>query len=86
MKKGDQRRPFSVGTVVMLVMLTIVLVGSAAVLGRLSSGASVDLDKLNMQILDLQNGLQNDGSDSGNTAAGQGKQAEKPKRKKRLPV
>ena len=78
MKKGDQRRPFSVGTVVMLVMLTIVLVGSAAVLGRLSSGASVDLDKLNMQILDLQNGLQNDGSDSGNTAAGQGKQAEKP--------
>lgn len=78
MKKGDQRRPLSVGTVVMLVMLAIVLVGSAAVLGRLSSGASVDLDKLNMQILDLQNGLQNGGSDSGNTAAGQGKQADKP--------
>ena len=78
MKKGDQRRPLSVGTVVMLVMLAIVLVGSAAVLGRLSSGASVDLDKLNMQILDLQNGLQNGGSDSGNTTAGKGEQADKP--------
>ena len=78
MKKGDQRRPLSVGTVVMLVMLAIVLIGSAVVLGRLSSGASVDLDKLNMQILDLQNGLQNGGSDSGNPTAGKGEQADKP--------
>ena len=78
MKKGDQHRPLSVGTVVMLVMLVVVLVGSAAVLGRLSSGASVDLDKLNMQILDLQDGLQNGGSDSSKTATGKGEQADKP--------
>lgn len=44
----------SAGTVFMLVLLTVVLGGSALVLGRLFSGASVDLSKLNMNILDLQ--------------------------------
>lgn len=38
----------------MLCLLTIVLLGSATVLGRLSSGATVDLEKLQMNILDLQ--------------------------------
>ena len=38
----------------MLVLLFVVLAGSALVLGRLSSGASVDLSKLKMNILDLQ--------------------------------
>ena len=78
MKKGDKRRPLSLGTVFMLSLLAVVLIGSAAVLGRLSSGASVDLSKLNMEILDLQNGLQKSGNDS-DEGAGQGsKQAEKP--------
>ena len=78
MKKGDQHRPLSVGTVFMLAMLAVVLVGSAAVLVRLSSGASVDLSKLNMQILDLQNGPQAGETDSGETAAENGATADKP--------
>ena len=78
MKNGKQRRPFSVGTIFMLVMLAVVLVGSAAVLGRLSSGASVDLSKLNMQFLDLQNGLQENGNGSGKTDAKKEEQADQP--------
>ncbi|MBR2663021.1 MAG: CapA family protein, partial [Clostridia bacterium] len=56
MKNGHQpgRRRLSAGTVVMLVLLAAVLGGSVLVLGRLSSGASVDLSKLNMSLLDLQ--------------------------------
>ena len=55
--KGDkkQQRGLSAGTVLMLAMLVIVLGGSALVLARLSSGASIDLDKLNMNTLNLQN-------------------------------
>ena len=56
MKNNNKRRPFSAGTVFMLAMLAVVLAGSAAVLIRLSSGASVDLNRLNMQILNLQTG------------------------------
>lgn len=48
------RRKLSAGTVFMLVMMGIVLCGSAIVLGRLSSGASVDLSKLNMNVLDIR--------------------------------
>ena len=77
MKKDDKRRPLSVGTVFMLGMLAVVLVGSAVVLGRLSSGASVDLSKLNMQFLDLQNGQQAGGNDTKAPAAAAGKQAQK---------
>ena len=55
MRKNDKRRPLSVGTVFMLGMLVVVLIGSAVVLGRLSSGASVDLSKLKMNVLDIQN-------------------------------
>ena len=47
------RRKLSAGTVFMLVLLVVVLAGSALVLGRLSSGAKVDLSKLNMNVLDL---------------------------------
>lgn len=67
MKKDGKRRPLSAGTVIMLGMLVVVLIGSAVVLGRLSSGASVDLSKLNMQILDLQDRQQADGDESKNT-------------------
>ena len=77
MKKNDKRRPLSVGTVFMLGMLAVVLIGSAVVLGRLSSGASVDLSKLKMQILDLQNGQQTDEPGTENTAGAAGKQASK---------
>lgn len=38
----------------MLVLTVVVLAGSALVLGKLSSGAKVDLSKLNMNVLDLQ--------------------------------
>ena len=77
MKKDNKRRPLSAGTVFMLGMLAVVLVGSAVVLGRLSSGASVDLSKLNMQFLDLQIAQQTGGNDAGNTAAPAGKQEQK---------
>ena len=55
MKSGKytERRKLSAGTVFMLVLLVVVLTGSALVLGRLSSGARVDLSKLNMNVLDL---------------------------------
>ena len=49
-----QKRKFSAGTKFMVGLLAIVLCGSAAVLGRLSSGATVDLSKLQMNVLDLQ--------------------------------
>ena len=51
--KNTERRKLSAGTVFMLVLLVVVLAGSALVLGRLSSGARVDLSKLNMNVLDL---------------------------------
>lgn len=49
-----QKRKFSAGTKFMLGLLAVVLLGSAAVLGRLSSGATVDLSKLQMSVLELQ--------------------------------
>ncbi len=52
--RNRRRRKLSAGTVFMLSLLAVVLCGSALVLGRLSSGASVDLSKLNMNVLDLQ--------------------------------
>lgn len=51
MSKG-RRKPLSAGSKLMLVLLIIVIAGSAVVLGRLSSGASVDLNKLNIQRAD----------------------------------
>ena len=52
--KGPGRRKWSAGTVFMLALLIAVLGGSALVLGRLSSGASVDLSKLKMNALALK--------------------------------
>ena len=49
-----QKRKFSAGTKFMVGLLAVVLLGSAAVLGRLSSGATVDLSKLQMSVLELQ--------------------------------
>ena len=77
MKRDDKRRPLSAGTVFMLVMMAVVLVGSAVVLARLSSGASVDLGKLNMQFLDLQSGQPAGGNEADNAAAAAGKQEQK---------
>ena len=77
MKKDDKRRPLSAGTVFMLVMMAVVLVGSAVVLTRLSSGASVDLGKLNMQFLDLQSGQTAGGNEADNATAAAGKQEQK---------
>ena len=77
MRKEGKRRPLSPGTVFMLVLLAVVLAGSAAVLGKLSSGASVDLSKLNMQILDLQAGVQDSTGSSGNNAGNEAGQAGK---------
>ena len=53
MGRNGKKRPLSAGTWIMLVMLAVVIAGSALVLGRLSSGASVDLSKLNMNLLNL---------------------------------
>ena len=53
----------------MLGLLAVVLAGSALVLLRLSSGASVDLSKLNMQILNLQSNRHEPESGGGETAA-----------------
>ena len=50
----EPKRRLSAGTVFMLALLVLVLGGSALVLLRLSSGASVDLSKLHMSFLDLQ--------------------------------
>ncbi len=49
-----QKRKFSAGTKFMVGLLAVVLLGSAVVLGRLSSGATVDLSKLQMSVLELQ--------------------------------
>ena len=51
---GPVRRRLSAGTVFMLVLLAVVLGGTALVFSRLSSGAQVDLSKLSMNVLDLQ--------------------------------
>lgn len=66
MKNGrrTERRKLSAGTVFMLILLTVVLGGSVLVLGRLSSGASVDLNKLSMSVLDLQEDAARDRSDN----------------------
>ena len=77
MKKDGKRRPLSAGTVFMLIMLAVVLAGSALVLGRLSSGSSVDLSKLNMKALNLLDGQQDTEEDGGGNAA-DGTQTEKP--------
>ena len=53
-KEKPVRRKLSFGSVFMLGLLAVVLCGSALVLGRLSSGASVDLSRLSMNVLDLQ--------------------------------
>jgi len=53
-KAGGRQRKLSAGTVFMLAMLAVVLIGSALVIGRLSSGATVDLTKLNMRALNFE--------------------------------
>lgn len=59
-----ERRKLSAGTVFMLVLVAAVLAGSVLVLGRLSSGASVDLSRLSMSVLDLQEDASRNGSDT----------------------
>ena len=56
MKDEDKngKRKLSAGTVCMLIITTVVLAGTALVLARLSSGAAVDLSKLKMNVLNLQ--------------------------------
>ena len=54
MRGGTEKRKFSAGTKCILVLAVFVLAGSALVLSRLSSGAKVDLSKLNMNVLQLQ--------------------------------
>jgi len=56
LKQERETRKWSAGTKVMLVMLVLVLAGSALVLGRLSSGAQVDLSRLSMKPLALDGG------------------------------
>ena len=70
---GNEKRKLSAGSVIMLTMLAVVLAGTALVLGRLSSGASVDLSRLKMGMLDIQDGTPADGPDEG---AGQAAKAE----------
>ena len=53
-ERGTPGRKWSAGTVFMLALLVVVLGGSVLVLGRLSSGASVDLKKLNMDVLNIR--------------------------------
>ena len=53
-RNRPERRRLSAGTVFMLILLAAVLGGSALVLGRLSSGASVDQSKLNMSVLNIR--------------------------------
>ena len=50
---GRKRRGFSFGSVIMLLFTAAVLGGSAFVLLRLSSGHSVDLSRLNTQIISM---------------------------------
>ena len=51
---GTARKKLSAGTKCMLALTVVVIVGSVLVLGKLSSGAKVDLSRLNMNVLDLQ--------------------------------
>ena len=51
---GTAKRKLSAGTKCILILAVVVLIGSALVLGKLSSGAKIDLSKLNMNVLDLQ--------------------------------
>ena len=53
-RRNTAQRKLSAGTVFMLALLIVVLCGSALVLGRLSSGASVDLSRLSMNVLDIR--------------------------------
>lgn len=52
--RREDGRKLSAGTVFMLILTVVVLAGSALILIRLSSGASVDLSRLNMNVLNLQ--------------------------------
>ena len=48
------KRKISAGTIVMLTLTVLVLIGTGFVLIRLSSGKSVDLSKLQMSALELK--------------------------------
>jgi len=52
--RNGQRRKLSAGSVFVLVLLAVTLAGSALVLGRLSSGTSVDLNKLKVNLLNIE--------------------------------
>ena len=86
MKDGYKtaRRKLSAGTVFMLVLLAAVLGGSALVLGRLSSGASVDLSKLTMNVLDLKEDASPDNPDDTTETNTEGKT--QPARKQETPA
>ncbi len=58
--KEPGKQKFSAGTKVMLVVTIAVLIGSALVIGRLSTGAKVDLSKLKMNTVDIRDDLSRD--------------------------
>ncbi len=62
--RNKRRRKLSAGSVFMLALMAMVLCGSVLVLGRLSSGASVNLNRLQMTVLDLQSGNRNETDDT----------------------
>ncbi len=51
----DSHRKVSAGTIVMLAMTVLVLIGTAYVLLRLSSGKTIDLSRLRPGVLELEN-------------------------------
>ena len=69
----EPKRKISAGTVIMLALTAVVLIGTVFVLGRLSSGKPVDLSQLKPGALNLQ---EQKGNAGGNTAAPKPEQEE----------
>ena len=84
--KRPGRRKLSAGTVFMLVLLAAVLGGSALVLGRLSSGATVDLSKLNMSVLDIREDPSREAADSNDEETPSVKTQTSPKKNESVPT
>ncbi|MBO4471948.1 MAG: CapA family protein [Clostridia bacterium] len=68
-RKGG-RRKLSAGTVFMLGLLAVVICGSVLVLGRLSSGASINLNRKNVNVLELQEDPSRDTTEETKAAEG----------------
>ena len=67
-RRKDGRRRMSAGTVFMLGLLAVVLGGSVLVLGRLSSGASINLNRKNVEVLEIQDDSSRDMAEDTKTA------------------